>query len=239
MKDSGELPLVKKETNSDASSLFGKSRYKFWALAAILLLAFWSMLTGSVSLKWSSTSLNPFPGDLLDASSSFVAVDVLEMEEREKIVRRMWDVYAHGLRSRLPSLLPQLARAVEGGSGEQELSCRALNSFFFQLLKILMHGCVYDYILSTNWFEGQEAMALGPEGPIVEEFWDNMRRYGLYVLTVSTGAIYTILLPIVELLKNPISALILVGVLVGGFYLVSLVLGAMTGISDFSYDYSY
>lgn len=33
-----------------------KARYKFWALAAILLLAFWSMFTGSVSLKWSAAT---------------------------------------------------------------------------------------------------------------------------------------------------------------------------------------
>ncbi|KAJ0973453.1 hypothetical protein J5N97_021412 [Dioscorea zingiberensis] len=32
-------------------------------------------------------------------------------------------------------------------------------------------------------------MAQGPKGPVVEEFWDNMRRYGLYVLTVSTGGL--------------------------------------------------
>ncbi|KAH7689920.1 hypothetical protein IHE45_02G013800 [Dioscorea alata] len=112
MKDSGEPPSsVKKEASSDATSLFGKGRYKFWALAAILLLAFWSMLTGSVSLKWSSTSLNPFPGDLLDSSSSAVSIDVLEMEEREKTVRRMWDIYAHGLRSRLPRFWRQAFEA--------------------------------------------------------------------------------------------------------------------------------
>ncbi|KAH7689923.1 hypothetical protein IHE45_02G013900 [Dioscorea alata] len=84
-----------------------------------------------------------------------------------------------------------------------------------------------------------KAMALGPEGPIVEEFWDNMRRYGLYILTVSSGAIYTILLPLIELLKNPFTALVLVVVVVAGFYLISTVLGAMTGVSDFSYQYSY
>ncbi|XP_039140814.1 uncharacterized protein LOC120277999 [Dioscorea cayenensis subsp. rotundata] len=84
-----------------------------------------------------------------------------------------------------------------------------------------------------------KAMALGPEGPIVEEFWDNMRRYGLYILTVSSGAIYTILLPLIELLKNPFTALVLVVVVVAAFYLISTVLGAMTGLSDFSYQYSY
>ena len=95
--------------------------------------------------------------------------------------------------------------------------------------------------LGLGFIEGHEmkAMALGPEGPIVEEFWDNMRRYGLYILTVSSGAIYTILLPIIELLKNPFSALVLVVVVVAGVYLISTVLGAMTGVSDFSYQYSY
>lgn len=86
----------------------------------------------------------------------------------------------------------------------------------------------------------QEARALGwPEGPLAEEFWENVRRYGLYILTVSTGAIYTIFQPIVELLKNPITAVLILAVLAGGFYLVSQVLSAMVGISDFTYDYGY
>lgn len=45
------------------SSIFGKGRYKFWALAAILLLAFWSMFTGTVSLRWSG-NLNSLSSDL-------------------------------------------------------------------------------------------------------------------------------------------------------------------------------
>lgn len=45
--------------------------------------------------------------------------------------------------------------------------------------------------------EQSRALALGPEGPLMEEFWDNMRRYGLYVLTVSTGVLYAVFEPIV------------------------------------------
>ncbi|XP_031486750.1 uncharacterized protein LOC116255131 [Nymphaea colorata] len=86
--------------------------------------------------------------------------------------------------------------------------------------------------------ENSKALALGPEGPLVEEFWDNVRRYGLYALTVSTGAIYTILEPIVELLKNPLSALLLILIIGGSGYLIYQVLSAMFGISDFSYDYA-
>ncbi|KAK6149641.1 hypothetical protein DH2020_017166 [Rehmannia glutinosa] len=87
--------------------------------------------------------------------------------------------------------------------------------------------------------DDHKALALGPEGPLLEDFWDNMRRYALYALTVSTGAIYALLEPIVELLKNPISAVLILVIIGGGFFIVSQVVTAMVGLSDFSYDYSY
>lgn len=82
-----------------------------------------------------------------------------------------------------------------------------------------------------------KAMALGPEGPLVEEFWDNMRRYALYALTVSTGMAYTVIQPIVELLKNPITAILILIVIGGSGFVVSQVLTAMVGNSDFTYNY--
>ncbi|KAK8962114.1 hypothetical protein KSP40_PGU021168 [Platanthera guangdongensis] len=78
-------------------------------------------------------------------------------------------------------------------------------------------------------------MAFRPEGPLVEEFWDNLRRYGLYFITVSTRAIFTIVLPIYELLKNPITVILIIIVFVGSFYLLSQILTAMVGVSEFSY----
>ncbi|KAJ1419041.1 hypothetical protein SESBI_15303 [Sesbania bispinosa] len=101
MKDEDGLPTTtasaKKETMD--SGLFGKGRYKFWALAAILLLAFWSMFTGTVSLRWSG-NLNSLSNDL--DTPIHDDLDVLEMEEREKVVRHMWDVYTNSRRIRLP-----------------------------------------------------------------------------------------------------------------------------------------
>ncbi|KAG5061065.1 hypothetical protein JHK87_002094 [Glycine soja] len=100
MKDEDGLPTTaatKKESMD--SSLFGKGRYKFWALAAILLLAFWSMFTGTVSLRWSGT-LNSLSSDI--DTPIHDDLDVLEMEEREKVVRHMWDVYTNSRRVRLP-----------------------------------------------------------------------------------------------------------------------------------------
>ncbi|KAG6594834.1 hypothetical protein SDJN02_10805 [Cucurbita argyrosperma subsp. argyrosperma] len=103
MKDDDVLPTTiasagRKE--SSVSSLFGKCRYKFWALAAILLLAFWSMFTGTVSLRWSAGNLNGL-SDNIDFNIHD-DLDVLEMEEREKTVKHMWDVYTNNHRIRLP-----------------------------------------------------------------------------------------------------------------------------------------
>ena len=56
------MTVATKKESMD-SSLFGKGKYKFWALAAILLLAFWSMFTGTVSLRWSGT-LNSLSSDI-------------------------------------------------------------------------------------------------------------------------------------------------------------------------------
>ncbi|CAJ2643086.1 unnamed protein product [Trifolium pratense] len=70
----------------------GKRHYKLLcALTAIVLIALWSMFTGSVTLKWSTNNINQFSDDL--DSMILDDLDVLEVEEREKVVRHMWDVY--------------------------------------------------------------------------------------------------------------------------------------------------
>lgn len=69
----------------------GKRHYKLCALAAIVLIALWFMFTGSITLKLSINNLNPFSDDL--DSMILDDLDVLEVEEREKVVRHMWDVY--------------------------------------------------------------------------------------------------------------------------------------------------
>ncbi|KAG8079783.1 hypothetical protein GUJ93_ZPchr0007g6105 [Zizania palustris] len=83
------------------AALFGKGRYKAWALAAIVLLALWSMFAASVTIRWSSGDLAATFGDMEDPLLD--DLDPLEMEEREKLVRRMWDMYTRtGDRVRLP-----------------------------------------------------------------------------------------------------------------------------------------
>ncbi|CAN6168750.1 unnamed protein product [Urochloa humidicola] len=87
--------------SSGEAALFGKGRYKTWALAAIALLALWSMFAASVTLRWSSGELAATFGDASDPLID--ELDPLEMEQREKLVRRMWDVYTRtGDHVRLP-----------------------------------------------------------------------------------------------------------------------------------------
>ncbi|CAI8599986.1 unnamed protein product [Vicia faba] len=68
----------------------GKNHYKLCAWTVIVLIALWSLFTGTVTLKWSTNNLNQF----LDGLDSMILedLDVLEVEEREKTVRHMWDV---------------------------------------------------------------------------------------------------------------------------------------------------
>ncbi|KAJ7256885.1 hypothetical protein O6H91_Y413900 [Diphasiastrum complanatum] len=65
-----------------------------------------------------------------------------------------------------------------------------------------------------------------------------MRRYGLYFITVATGGIYSLVKPLADLLKSPVTAVLLVVVLSGSFYLLYLTLSTMLGIIDFDYEYS-
>ncbi|KAM5564854.1 hypothetical protein ABKV19_019089 [Rosa sericea] len=92
-------PLIRKPESSPSSSSSSKAarlfvvknRYKFWALAAILLLAFWSMFTGSVTLRWSAGNLTGLSDQL--SLPTYDDLDILEVEDREKVVRHLWDLY--------------------------------------------------------------------------------------------------------------------------------------------------
>ncbi|GJN11073.1 hypothetical protein PR202_ga29238 [Eleusine coracana subsp. coracana] len=88
--------------SSGDAALFGKGRHRTWALAAVALLALWSMFAASVTLRWSSGDLAATFSDVTD-HPLIDDLDPLEMEEREKLVRRMWDVYTRtGDHIRLP-----------------------------------------------------------------------------------------------------------------------------------------
>ncbi|XP_013633056.1 PREDICTED: uncharacterized protein LOC106338681 [Brassica oleracea var. oleracea] len=99
MKEDDVLPAAtatnQKKDSSD-SVLFGRGRYKFFAFAALMLLAFWSMFTGTVTLRLSTEDLNRLSEDI-GIPTNHESLDVLEMEERERVVKHMWDVYTNSL----------------------------------------------------------------------------------------------------------------------------------------------
>ncbi|KAK9715112.1 hypothetical protein RND81_06G144400 [Saponaria officinalis] len=106
--------------------------------------------------------------------------------------------------------------------------------------RMVIGGAALVMMMMTMMEMGHDkAWALGPEGPLMEEFWENVRRYGLYALTVSTGVLYSVFQPIYELLKNPISALLVIIIIGGTFFIGSQILSAMVGLSDFDYQYAY
>eukprot|EP00244_Chara_vulgaris_P007518 TRINITY_DN2811_c0_g1_i2.p1 TRINITY_DN2811_c0_g1~~TRINITY_DN2811_c0_g1_i2.p1 ORF type:complete len:340 (-),score=22.01 TRINITY_DN2811_c0_g1_i2:918-1937(-) len=83
------------------------------------------------------------------------------------------------------------------------------------------------------------AFALGPGGPLMEDFWDNMRRYVLYFFTVATGGLYTLVKPLSDLLRRPATAVLVVVLATGVIYLTYATLNTMLGINqDFDYLYS-
>lgn len=100
MKDDDGLPTSTTTTSSKKenvdSSFLGKGRYKFWALAAILLLAFWSMFTGTVSLRWSG-NLNSLSTDLdtpiHDDLDVLVSLIFLQISEIGDVICELWLYY--------------------------------------------------------------------------------------------------------------------------------------------------
>ncbi|KAI5656047.1 hypothetical protein M9H77_24840 [Catharanthus roseus] len=101
------ISVNNKKEGSDNNRILGRGKYKFWALAAVVLLAFWSMFTGSVTLKWSAGNLSRVPDDF----EIHKDLDILEVEEKEKQVKHMWDVYTQSRSIRLPTFWQEAFKA--------------------------------------------------------------------------------------------------------------------------------
>lgn len=65
-----------------------------------------------------------------------------------------------------------------------------------------------------------------------EDFWSNLARYGRYFVTVLLGTAYTAIRPLGGLLRRPLSAFIVVSVLVGLYFFVSATLSGMLGANQ-------
>lgn len=65
-----------------------------------------------------------------------------------------------------------------------------------------------------------------------EDFWSNMARYSRFFVSVMAGTAYTMLKPFGRLLKNPITAAVIVGSGVLLYLFISSTLKAMLGLDD-------
>jgi hypothetical protein len=63
------------------------------------------------------------------------------------------------------------------------------------------------------------------------EFFENVSRYPRYFITFTLGIFYSIYEWLRPLFKNPVTAMALVGILVGGFAFLYFTLKAMLGLS--------
>ncbi|GAB2224872.1 hypothetical protein Droror1_Dr00005650 [Drosera rotundifolia] len=94
------------------TTLLGKDRFKLFALAALLLLALWSMFAGSLTLNSSPTNPSSIPFNDDIGGIGISEFDVLEVVEREKVVRHLWNVYTLAAGSiRLPRFWQQAFEA--------------------------------------------------------------------------------------------------------------------------------
>ncbi|MEM7759272.1 MAG: DUF751 family protein [Cyanobacteria bacterium J06638_38] len=65
----------------------------------------------------------------------------------------------------------------------------------------------------------------------MQDFFQNVSRYPRYLISFSLGIFWFFLKQLKPFLKNPVTAIALVGFFVGGFSLLYLTLEAMLGIS--------
>ncbi|NER26284.1 MAG: DUF751 family protein [Symploca sp. SIO1C4] len=63
------------------------------------------------------------------------------------------------------------------------------------------------------------------------EFFDNVFRYPRYLISFSLGVFFSVFGWLKPLLKNPVTAVALVGILVAGFLFIFFTLRAMLGLS--------
>lgn len=65
----------------------------------------------------------------------------------------------------------------------------------------------------------------------MDGFWENVLRYQRYFVTVLLGVVWNLVEPLVPLLKRPLSAIALIGLMVGLLTFVALTLRAMLGLT--------
>jgi hypothetical protein len=64
----------------------------------------------------------------------------------------------------------------------------------------------------------------------MQDFFRNVSRYPRFFITMLLGPFWNLLQPVTAMLKRPVTAVALIGILVGGLSFVSFTLRAMLGL---------
>lgn len=65
----------------------------------------------------------------------------------------------------------------------------------------------------------------------MQDFFENVFRYPRYLISLILGIFFALFEKVKPLLKNPVTATAIIGILVGGFAFIALTLKAMLGLS--------
>jgi hypothetical protein len=65
----------------------------------------------------------------------------------------------------------------------------------------------------------------------MQNFWENVSRYPRFFITIILGIFFSLFERLRPLLSRPVTAIALIGLLVGGFAFLSLTLRAMLGLN--------
>jgi Protein of unknown function (DUF751) len=86
---------------------------------------------------------------------------------------------------------------------------------------------------ASHWLQAAPLLDTAQDTPI----WENLLRYTQYFFSVMLGTGYVILRPFGALLKNPLTAVLLIGGTIGLFIFVKTTVAAMLGTDDlFQYN---
>lgn len=105
----------------------------------------------------------------------------------------------------------------------------ALQAVILAGVLLLSLGLPAESQAATHHARGTEAFQLASED---SEFWVNVSRYGRYFITVLLGTAYISVKPVLELLKRPKTAFLVVAGIAVLYLFVSTTVQAMLGVSN-------
>lgn len=98
-------------------------------------------------------------------------------------------------------------------------------------LGIIRYILVQDKIQTNgNIYRSPLLFIVGLENILMEGFWQNVFRYQRYFVTVLLGVVWNAVEPLIPLFKKPVTAVALVGLLVGSLAFVTFTMRAMLGL---------